>query len=151
MMTEICGYLKNWFNRMVDGSDYPKFKGEITISDHHMNADIALLDGQYFRIVGSVLNDGVFKYSSEGISELKDETFTGEIWSMAVPTDVVALEQEIREWCDKYDKADAEAMSPFQSESFGGYSYSKGAGSNTGSNPSWISVFGSKLTRYKKL
>lgn len=153
MLTEVCGYLKNWFNRKIDGTDYPKYKGEITISSGKITTgDLPLLDGQYFRVLGSVLNDGVYQYSEE--LALKDEVFDGEIWSMAVPADVIALSDEIDAWREKYEKADSEAMSPFMSESFGGYSYSKssgGSGEHSSSAPSWISTFSARLSRYKKL
>lgn len=159
MLTEICGYLKNWFNRKPDGTDYPKFEGTYSIADGNITTvsgqSIELLDGQYFRIVGSILNEGVFQYKNPQ-PVLKDETFTGQIWAMAVPTDVIALAKEIEEWNSVNGKAASNALSPFLSESFGGYTYSKsGSGSRSTSGAkigvTWEDIFGARLTRYKKL
>lgn len=150
MLTEICGYLKNWFNRKVDGTDFPKFKGEITVSGGSITTgDVSLLDGQYFRILGSVLNDGVWQYS-DNIKDLKDEVFQGEIWSMAVPADVLRINDDIEAWLKKYGDIENPAMSPYNSESFGGYSYSKSTGGSESSS-SWKSVFADRLSRYMKL
>ena len=163
MLTEICGYLNNWFTRNPNGKEYPKFRGIFSITDGvvrwHDGSDLPLKEGQYYRIIGGVFNNGgVYRFTLQPSSQEteagatpKDETFEGEIWSMAVPPDVVALDAEITAWNAKFGKADSEAMSPFNSESFGGYSYSKG-GSTTGSvGVTWKSVFADSLTRYKKL
>ena len=168
MLTEICGYLKNWFNRRPDGTDYPKYKGEFTIKRGVIKfsdgTDLDLLDGQYMRILGSIFNNGVFCYSSTPVLGensaqaplLMDETFTGEVWSMAIPVDVLALDKDVNEWMAINGKATSAALSPFNSESFGGYSYSKsgGRGGSSGGNQTgvtWMDVFGSRLSRYKKL
>lgn len=107
---------------------------------------------QYYRIIGSVFNDGVYKFGSE---ELKDEDFTGAVWLMAIPDDVISLAAEIYDWQAKYGSVDSENMSPFQSENFGVYSYNKSSGGNsdsTGSSvPTWQSVFGARLRRYKRI
>lgn len=144
-LTELCTYLNNFFWR-------DKRKGKITISGGSFTASY-LKEGQYFRIVGSVFpeNEGVHKYPA---TDLKDEEFEGQIWSMAVPQAVIDLASEIGTWQKKYGAADSAAMSPFNSESFGIYSYNKGsASSSSGSeNPnSWQSVFASRLIPYRRL
>jgi hypothetical protein len=146
MLTEICLYLKNWFNL-----NQSKYFGEITIENGRFDLMSEIQQSQYYRIVGSVFNDGVHKRGSE---ELTDETFNGAIWLMAVPQDVISLATEINMWQEKYGGVDSEAMSPFQSESYGGYSYSKASGGNSESGssvPTWQSVFGARLRRYKKI
>lgn len=147
MLTEICLYLKNWFNYKQ-----PQYYGEITISNNHFALMSKIQDGQYYRIVGSVFNDGVYQRGKE---ELTDETFSGAVWLMAVPKDVINLVKDIEAWQTKYGDVSSENMSPFQSESFGGYSYSKASGGNsekTGSSvPTWQGVFGARLRRYKKI
>lgn len=146
MLTEICLYLKNWFNL-----NQSKYFGEITIENGRFDLMSEIQQSQYYRIVGSVFNDGVHKRGSE---ELTDETFNGAIWLMAVPQDVISLATEIKMWQEKYGGVDSEAMSPFQSESYGGYSYSKASGGNSESGssvPTWQSVFGARLRRYKKI
>ena len=147
MLSQICLYLKNWF-------DYgqPKFFGKFSIEDGQLNIAEDIQTGQYYRIAGSVFNDGVYKRGEES---LQDEAFEGAIWLMAVPKDVIELSAEIMAWQAKYGSLDSENMSPYQSESFGGYSYSKSSGGtseSTGSSvPTWQSVFGARLRRYKKI
>lgn len=103
--------------------------------------------GQYFRIVGSVLNDGVYQY---GDCALRDETFEGAVWAMAVPSEFLRLEEEIKAWRTQYENA---ANSPFQSESFAGYSYTKSSanGNSGGSVTGWQGVFASRLNKWRKL
>ncbi len=146
MLTELCQELRNWFDR-----DKEKWTGNITISSDALylgDTEIELLDGQYFRIIGSLLNDGVYQYPAV----LNDEEFTGSVWSMGIPPSVVALADEISTWINDNS---AVINSPYQSESFGGYSYSKGSGgssSSTSGNPlSWKTFFADKLHRWRKL
>lgn len=153
MLTEICQYLHNWFNRKPDGSEYPKYSGTFTISgDAIVELAGKLAEGQYIRIMGSLFNDGVHKLGSDA---LEDEVFDGAVWSMAVPPVMVELSEDIASWQYKYGSVDSEAMSPFNSESFAGYSYSKSSGvSSNGSskNPStWQSVFEARLAPWRKL
>ena len=72
---------------------------------------------------------------------------------MAIPQTVIALSSEIADWQDKYGGAGSTAMSPFASESFNNYSYSKsGSGNaNSGSNLSWQDVYGGRLNKYRRL
>lgn len=137
MLTELCKELNNWFCTK-------KYFGTFAIEDGAL-ALPNLQDGQYFRIVGSVFNDGVYEYPASG---LKDEAFDGAVWAMAVPAEVIALAAEIDEWKAKYETA--ENMSPYQSESFGGYSYTKASGA-AGGTATWQDVFGSKLNNYRRI
>lgn len=115
-----------------------------------------ILDDQYFRIMGSVFNDGVHQ-KGLGSDALHDETFYGSVWAMAVPPSVIALAEEIEKWQEKYGSVDSASMSPFNSESFGGYSYSKstGGGSYYGDGASggngWKSAFADRLNRWRKI
>lgn len=72
---------------------------------------------------------------------------------MAIPATVIAIASEIGEWQTKYGGISSPALSPFNSESFAGYSYSKSgsANANSGSNVSWQDVFGGRLNKYRKL
>lgn len=149
MMTEICQYLHNWFDR-----DQPKFYGKFEIKDgdiiSYNDGDMGLKLGQYFRIQGSVLSDGVSIYPP---TSLPDEVFEGAVWSMAVPPAIRVLAADIKAWCDKYQSVDSVAMSPYTSESFGGYSYSKsGGGASDGSGGgTWEDVFANRLKPWRKL
>ena len=147
MLTELCQELRNWFER-------EKHFGAFTIEGGQLADGSFLQDGQYFRIVGSVFNDGVHVWPND---VLVDETFEGAIWAMAVPPAVVALSEKIDEWVKTYDGVGGTNMSPYSSESFGGYSYSKGgSGGSSGKNrgngaPTWQSMFANELNRWRKI
>lgn len=83
------------------------------------------------------------------MAALEDETFQGAIWALAVPKAVVELAGDIEAWQEKYS---AVMNSPYTSESFGGYSYTKasGAGDSTGSG-GWQAAFRARLDPYRKL
>lgn len=147
MLDLICQYLHNWFDR-----NQKKWYGNITLSSEGEitvgGSSVPLKNGQYFRIVGSALNDGVYGFPASGF---KAEEFNGAIWAMAVPPAVVALAQKIEAWQVKYGGADSTALSPFVSESFGGYSYSKGATGGASGEGTWQSVFAGELNMWRKL
>lgn len=138
ILTELCAELRNYFE-VPNGRHFGKFEisgGSITPSDF-------LQEGQYFRIVGSVFNDGVYQYP---VTYLTDEVFEGAVWAMALPPSIIALAAEIEE----YNKSDAGKPSPFTSESFGGYTYTK-ATDATGAPIGWQKAFASRLNRWRKL
>jgi hypothetical protein len=142
MLTELCQELRNWFV-------HKKYIGTFSIENGKITADF-LADGQYFRIIGSIFNDGVHQYPTTGLA---DEVFDGEVWALAIPQAVINLDTVISEWQQKYGGADSFALSPFQSESFGGYSRSKGASGNANGNAgvSWQSAFASQLNKWRKI
>lgn len=141
MLTDLFAYLKNYFidpDEDIHTGDYVIENGSIDLP--------FLLDGQYFRIVGSRLNDGVWRYPA---TQLLDEGFSGAVWAMRVPPSLIALAAEIEDW----QNANAAVLaSPYQSESFGGYAYTKkGAGSETGATYSWQNQFAARLNPYRRL
>lgn len=138
MITEICAELRNWFV-VPDGVHI----GTYTISGGSIAPLDFLQEGQYFRIVGSVFNDGVYQYPA---TSLTDEVFEGAVWSMAVPSAVIDLAAEIKE----YNDSDAGKASPFTSESFGGYAYTKATDAN-GAPIGWQKAFASRLNKWRKL
>ena len=138
ILTEICAELRNYFE-VPNGRHFGKFEisgGSIAPLDF-------LQEGQYFRIIGSVFNDGVHQYP---VPDLTDEVFHGAVWAMAVPPTLIALADEI----DEYNKSDAGKASPFTSESFGGYAYTKATDAN-GAPISWQKAFASRLAKWRKL
>ncbi len=147
-LTELCQELRNWFVKSKYFGTFSVEGGEINVSD--LVADGSLHDGQYYRIIGSVFSDGVHKYGDG--ETLTDEVFEGAIWAMAVPPAVIELSERIDEWETKYGES---VSSPYASESFGGYSYTKaGAGqgnANSNANPTWQSTFASELNRWRKI
>jgi hypothetical protein len=151
MLNEVCLEINNFFNR-----NQPRLIGDFEISDGKITDTDFLAkikEDQYFRIVGSIFNDGVYKYTEE--LELKDEEFHGALWLMAIPSDFLNLVGEIEEWQQKNGGVDSANMSPFSSESFGGYSYSKASGgsseSGASSVPTWQSQYASRLSLYRRI
>ena len=134
MLESVLQYLHNWFLVAVYDDLY-------TIKDGSIELPF-LQAGQYFRIVGSILNDGVYSYPAEN---LKDEEFTGSIWALAVPPAVLSLVEEITAW-----QAKNGASGPYTSESFGGYSYTK-ATNSSGVAVGWQDVFKAQLSPWRKL
>ena len=145
VLTEVCDYLNNNFVEKKITGKFSIQGGSITVPD--------LKNGQYFRILGSTFNDGVHKYPVDTTKNpLIDEAFDGSILAMAVPQTVIALSSDIGAWQEKYGKAESDAMSPFTSESFSGYSYSKGGNSvSGGAATTWQDVFAGRLNKYRKL
>ena len=139
MLEQVLMNIRNWFT--VDGGIH---SGTFTIKDGGITLPF-LADGQYFRICGSVFNDGLHQYN---VLDLIDETFTGTIWALAIPKAVIELADEIGKWQEKNGEA---ASSPFSSESFGGYSYSKSTDAETGGAVTWQSAFKQQLSAWRKI
>lgn len=135
MLSEICAELRNYFSNEND-----RHCGRFAISEGSLSVDF-LKDGQYFRIVGSALNDGVYQYPA---SELNDEEFVGAVWAMSLPPSLIALSEEIEAFQQNT------TPSAFTSESFGGYSYTKATDSN-GAAASWQTVFAKRLNQYRRI
>ena len=132
MLETVLQYLNNWF--VVDMQD-----GTYTIEDGGITLPF-LRAGQYFRIVGSLFNDGVYQYPAE----LTDETFDGSVWALAIPKSLLSTVEEITAWTAKNGDS-----GPYTSESFGGYSYSKATNSK-GVAVGWRDVFAAQLAPWKK-
>ena len=139
MLEQVLMNIRNWFP--VKGGIY---SGTFTIKDGGVTLPF-LADGQYFRICGSVFNDGLHQYN---VLDLTDETFNGTILALEIPKAVIELADEIQKWQEKNGEA---SVSPYQSESFGGYSYSKATDSASGGAVTWQSAFRSRLNAYRKL
>lgn len=135
MLEKMCAECRNYF---VSNIRFGIFK----INDGAIEPLDFLQEGQYFRIVGSVLNDGVYQYPAVN---LIDETFHGAIWAMSVPPSFIALASDIEEWQKKDGKPSA-----YTSESFGGYSYTKATNSK-GQPATWKEVFASELNNYRRI
>ena len=145
---EVCQYLRNWFDR-----DQLHYFGTITIENGALSETYGLKSGQYFRIVKSAKNDGVYKYP---VSELSDETFGGAIIGMGLKKPFIALLDDIEAWRAKYEAIDSKynAMSPYSSESFGEYARSGGMGAADTSKDkagTVFGVFGARLAPWRKV
>jgi len=142
MIEQICAFIHNFFVAKT-------YTGTFTISGGALTVD-GLVVGQYIYIKGSRFNDGVCQY---GVDELQDETFDGEVWDMRPPRAFVTLAGEIENWVTKYGDT---VSGPYQSESFGGYTYSLKTGTNASGGQdsnagSWQGVFRSQLNQWRKL
>ena len=137
MLEQVLRHLNNWFLVEIHEGTFTVENGSITLP--------FLLTNQYFRIVGSVFNDGLHQYPAV---DLTDETFTGSVWALAVPKAVIDLSVEIEAWQEKNGEA---SVSPYQSESFGGYSYSKATDSASGGAVTWQTAFRSRLNAWRKI
>ena len=141
MLEELMRECRNWF--VIPNGVH---LGTFAIKDGSIALPF-LAEGQYFRIIGSVFNDGVYQY---GADSLTDETFNGVVWALSVPAAFVSLADDVEAWRNKYENA---ANSPFQSESFAGYSYTKSSasGNSGGSVTGWQSVFAARLNKWRKI
>lgn len=135
MLERILRHLKNWFVVSTHSGEYEINQGSIALP--------FLLDGQYFRIIGSVLNDGVYCYPAY---TLQDERFAGEVWALAIPRDLLDLEKEIKKWEESNGES---AAGPYTSESFGGYTYTKATNANQ-TGFSWQDAFRGRLNIWRK-
>ena len=141
MLNEIFNYLHNYFND-------PQKTVIATFNIDGGYIDLPFLKyGQYFCINGSDFNDGVHQYPC---TDLKDEVFYGSIWPMKIPADLLTLIEEIEAW---QEESGAVAASPYASESFGGYSYTKASASDSSDSSSvtWIDTFASRLAGWRKI
>lgn len=142
MLGLVCAEIRNYFIRSINDIHI----GDYTIKDGVLESADFLQPNQYFRVVGSMFNDGVYQFPS---SELVDEEFHGAVWSMAVPKAIIDLAAEIQEWTIKNKSV---IDNPYDSESFGGYSYSKSSsGYGGGGGVTWQSHFASHLNPYRKV
>lgn len=138
MLEQVLRHLNNWFLVEIHEGTFTVENGSIALP--------FLLTNQYFRIVGSVFNDGLHQYPA---TDLTDETFIGTVWALAVPKAVVTLSEDIAAWEEKNGESVA---SPYQSESFGGYSYTKrSAGSDGSTLNGWQDAFRGRLNDWRKL
>ena len=139
MLEQVLRHLNNWFLVEIHEGTFTVENGSITLP--------FLLTNQYFRIVGSVFNDGLHKYPA---TDLTDETFAGTVWALAVPKAVVSLAEDIAAWEEKNGEA---VLSPYTSESFGGYSYTKASGGKADTNAvtGWQDAFRGRLNDWRKL
>lgn len=146
MLNEVCAEIRNYFT----------YRDDILIGDYKIEGGVIspsvdFKGSEYIRIIGSRKNDGVHKLEDNDL--IDEQKFHGSIWRMSPPKDFLLLVKDIEAWQAKNGALDSAAMSPFQSESFGGYSYSKSSGnSNDGAyDNSWKAPFASRLKMYRRI
>lgn len=151
LLEEICQHIRNWFCDFrrgdVTSGTFEILNGEIIGENGTPTPTIE--SGSYFRIVGSVKNDGVYL---AGTDIPVDEVFNGQIWLMHPTAAFLECVNEIATWNTKNAGVDSVNMSPFSSESFGGYSYSKGGGGSQGGTAvTWQAQFATRLNTWRKI
>lgn len=144
MLEEILAYLHNWF--IVDTQH-----GKFAVKDGILTGcSLPLFDGQRVRISGSAAWDGVWTWHTGGplcdsddktTENRADEQFAGTLNSLGIPWELVKRSQEIKAWTLENAKT---INSPYQSESFNGYSYSKAVTADGGAFD-WRAMFGREL------
>lgn len=139
MLEQVLRHLNNWFLMDIHEGTFTVENGSIVLPFLQTN--------QYFRICGSVFNDGLHLYPAV---DLTDEVFTGTVWALAVPKAVVSLSEDIDAWQEKNGEA---VLSPYTSESFGGYSYTKASGGTGGTSAitGWQDAFRGRLNDWRRI
>lgn len=145
ILEQILWHIHNWFEReqipvstcCIDDGSLPT-----SITDR-------MLDGQWYRIEGSYLNDGLHQHPAE---DLEDETFNGTITLLAIPKPLLRVAEDIAAW---QEANGAVVDGPYASESFGGYSYSlrsdSGSNSASGGLTGWRLAFRDRLNQFRKI
>lgn len=137
-IARMCDEVNNYFTSRND-----MHFGKFEIKEGVLTPSFNLIEGQYFRIINSVLNDGVYQYGID-TDRLMEETFDGAVWCMKVPRAFIELSEKV----EKFEKENEKTA--YTSESFGGYSYSKATNSN-GVAVGWQDVFANDLKKFRKL
>ena len=147
MLEQILWHIHNRFEHDV----HEVRKCEISGGQLPVSVDIP--DGAWFWVEGSLFNDGLHQNPA---TDLVDETFDGTICTCAIPKALVELAGEIAQWVADYGVGASKALrSPYNSESFGGYTYTTKSGSTAqgGSDglTGWQLEFASRLNPWRKM
>ena len=124
----LCQEVNNWFDDQREIGHFKITNGVIPL---------ALEGYKYIRIIGSNENDGIYETAN---MELTDEEFDGAVWYLKIPKPFRELAESVDTWLT----ANA-GKEMYQSESFGGYSYTRNPNSMT-----WQWVFKSQLDAWRK-
>lgn len=136
-LTEVMRACNNWF-------DITSYYCSFEIAEGHIVFPFEIASNyNYLKIQGSAGNDGVHAKDEE----LNDESFIGTVELLRVPNDFLSLVKDIETYQEKYKVS---CTNPFQSESFGGYSYTK-ATNASGGIFTWKDAFKDQLRMWRKL
>ncbi len=140
MIEEVLAYLRNWFEYSFDLIPLEITDGKLPLPNS--------INGQYVRLTGSVLNDGLYVVDSYSIKLEREEPVKDVCISyLAIPQSLLDLIKEIEKWQGEQNAV----SSPLESESFGGYSYTKKNAGDSGAGYSWKNEFAKRLARWKKI
>jgi len=113
MLERVLSHIHNWFERGTSSV--------AGVSEGSLTPGPDVPSGAWYRLQGSLLNDGLHLHPAD---DLVDEEFNGTVTVLAIPRPLLQVVDEISQWVA--DTAGAEEFArkaKFQSESFGGYSY----------------------------
>ena len=146
ILEQVLNHIHNWFV-------YDELDVRCSIEGGSLPASVSIPDGAWYRIQGSLFNDGLHKHPA---TDLNDETFDGTVTTCAIPKALLDIVDEICDWIEHNRTAMGKLQdSPYQSESFDGYSYSI-RGDLTAQNGSdgltgWQAAFASRLNPWRKV
>lgn len=136
MLYQVMRHIRNFFPGKTQ-------EGDFKIENQSIDLSAFVLSGQYILIEGSALNDGVYLYDDS--MTLLDESFNGRITALNVPKDFLATVKDMEEYV-----ATGKDNSPYTSESFGGYSYTR-ATNASGDLATVFDVFRARLNAWRKV
>lgn len=137
MLYEIMRHVRNFF-------PVNYYEGRFIVENGMMRLPNKL-KYKFFLIEGSAMNDGVHVLNE---STLHDEVFDGYVTELAPPKEFIDLCDEIAEWQNQH--GGVAKLGPYDSESFGGYSYTRAKNAN-GNVISWKDSFASRLNVWRKI
>lgn len=142
-------YCKNHFDRSSETQSF-----EIVADGIVGTFEETYIVGQYVWLVGSFINDGVYKISEVTTTKLTlDATLQAEntdetmvLYGLAPDNDFLSIVADIETWVTA--NAGSEGIA---SESLGNYSVSFATGSDGATANSWQSAFSGRLERYRQV
>ena len=145
ILEDILYHIHNWFERgVIDAKGCQIVDGALPAS---ITAD--MMEGQWYRIEGSYLNDGLHLHTA---TDLTDETFDGTVTLLAIPKPLLRLAEEITQWESTNGSL---SNGPYASESFGGYTYTlrtdNGAQNGSQGLSGWRLAFADRLNPWRKI
>jgi len=146
-LEQVLWHIHNWFV-------YDEIPVDTcAISDGQLPASVSIPEGAWYRIQGSLFNDGLHRHPAP---DLDDETFDGTITVCAIPNALLDVVEEIDDWIGHYQTAMGKVQdAPYASESFDGYSYSIRSdlmpNTASGSLTGWQAAFASRLNPWRKI
>ena len=127
-----------------EGGKYEISSGVITPYDPDM-----WVVGQYIRLEGSLLHDGVYLLSDTTMTltgATDEPEFVGTIKGLRPPLDFLEICLDVERFVDKAAKSDPSLVS----ESYRGYSYNRGTNSS-GMPATWADAFADRLSKYRRM
>lgn len=147
MLEQILWHIHNRFEYRTQAVRRCRIEGG------QLPSSVAIPDNAWYWVDGSLFNDGLHRHPA---TDLEDEEFDGTVSTCSIPKALIDLSDEIAQWVADYDTGAAKALrSPYNSESFGGYTYTTKSGT-TAQNGSdglsgWQLEFASRLNPWRKM